>query len=403
MSLKPSMAAATFCACLLLLPSCDGGDDPGPILDDPTGGPSASFDFEAIAHTLVTRSADIREGHLVLIHGSPRDLELLENLAVNVRRLGAHPLITLTSDRLDRRMWDDVPEELDDLRWEWGWKLSEVADASISIASGEDPALLDHIPPERFAARAQANQELPAVWRERGVRLVDVGNNLYPTVARAEQLGLERRELERLFWEGVTADPQQLAATGGRLRAILEAASTVQVTHPNGTDFTVGVVGARVTVSDGRATPQEGGDVQQVWLPAGEVFLTVEPGTAEGRLVVDRFPFGGDVIEGLDLVFSGGRLQSMDASSDFTRLREFYETGPPERDRLSVIGFGINPGITSHRILSYMTAGMFTAFMGADDWAGGDVAIPFSLDFHLPGTTIRVDDQVVVEDGVLRL
>jgi ABC-type glycerol-3-phosphate transport system substrate-binding protein len=36
-------------------------------------------------------------------------------------------------------------------------------------------------------------------------------------------------------------------------------------------------------------------------------------------------------------------------------------------------------------------------------WAGGKVNLTFYHALHLPGSTVRVDDRVIVEDGVLKL
>src|SRR5687767_16023102 len=66
-----------------------------------------------LAKRLVTQSAGVKEGDHVLIVGGARDLELLEDVAINVRRLGAFPLITVTSDRLNQRMITEVPAKYD--------------------------------------------------------------------------------------------------------------------------------------------------------------------------------------------------------------------------------------------------------------------------------------------------
>src|SRR5581483_6420855 len=68
-------------------------------------------DLDALAAKLVTQSARVREGELVQVAGSPKDAEVMEDLAVQVRKQGAFPLLTLTSDRLARRLYDDVPEK----------------------------------------------------------------------------------------------------------------------------------------------------------------------------------------------------------------------------------------------------------------------------------------------------
>ena len=45
-------------------------------------------DLDALAAKLVTQSARVGEGELVLISGDPKDAEVLEDLAVQVRKQG---------------------------------------------------------------------------------------------------------------------------------------------------------------------------------------------------------------------------------------------------------------------------------------------------------------------------
>ena len=56
--------------------------------------------LDALATKLVNQCAGVREGELVGITGDPKDAKILEDLAVQVRKRGAYPLIMLTSDRL---------------------------------------------------------------------------------------------------------------------------------------------------------------------------------------------------------------------------------------------------------------------------------------------------------------
>ena len=65
-------------------------------------------DKETLAQTLVTKVAAVKEGDGVLISGAPRDLELLEDIAVNVRKAGGFPIVTIDTDRMAKRLFDDV-------------------------------------------------------------------------------------------------------------------------------------------------------------------------------------------------------------------------------------------------------------------------------------------------------
>src|SRR2546426_8504612 len=69
-------------------------------------------DQKAIAHQLIA-SAMLREGQTVRIAGSVRDAGLMEDLAIEAQKVGAQPLLTIWSERLIRRSYDEVPAKYD--------------------------------------------------------------------------------------------------------------------------------------------------------------------------------------------------------------------------------------------------------------------------------------------------
>ncbi len=166
-------------------------------------------DLDSLAARLVTQSARVQEGDLVQITGDPKDAEVLEDLAVQTRKQGAFPLITLMSDRLARRLYDDVPAKYDTQPPEWDMKLAGLTNVQFFIESG-DEAALSGVPAERIAAREKLNQPVFAEMRKRNVRLITLGNGLYPTASRAKQFGISEAELSKLFWGGLGVDYARL-------------------------------------------------------------------------------------------------------------------------------------------------------------------------------------------------
>ena len=144
-------------------------------------------DFEALARKLVVQCAGIREDDLVLISGGVRDMELLENIAVNVRKQGAFPLITISSDRMTRRMFTDVPVKYDSQTPKFDLKLLDLITSVITVDYGETIGLLADIPPERLAAVSKASEPVGSLYVQRNIRGVNLGNGLYPTAALAKQ------------------------------------------------------------------------------------------------------------------------------------------------------------------------------------------------------------------------
>ena len=86
-----------------------------------------------------------------------------------------------------------------------------------------------------------------------------------------------------LFAETVPIDYNQLKQDCGRVQGYLEKAVSISITSPAGTDLKLGAAGREPFVDDGNfAHPGLGGN-----LPAGEVFLSPQLGTAEGIIVFD--------------------------------------------------------------------------------------------------------------------
>lgn len=365
-------------------------------------------DYEALAEKLVTQCATIQEGDLVRISGGARDIELLENLAVHVRKQGAFPLVTLLSDRMTRRMYDDVPEEYDIQTSDFGVKLASMVTARIHVDYSESDNVLAGVPAERVVTVNHANAPAWDLMLKRKVRQVYLGNDLYPTAERARLYGVEQEELAEIFWNGVAVDYQQLQAAGEALRAILHDGKEVHITHPDGTDLKANIQDRQIFISDGIISSddmKQGNAGCLVWLPAGEVYVSPVPGTAEGVVMVDRQFFQGEEIRGLKLTFKEGKLVSMTAKSGLEPLKAIYDAQGPCKDVLSVIDLGINPNVhlvPDSRMVAWMAAGMVTVGIGDNTWAGGENNSPFEFYNHLSGATLTVDGKVIVEKGKLK-
>ena len=369
---------------------------------------STDVDYEALAGKLVTQCANIHEGDLVLISGGVRDVELLEDIFINVRKLGASPLLSFGSDRLTRRYYDDVPVKYDSQTPELNLKLAGIVTALISVDYNESFGLLSDVPPERFAAVNKAWTPVYDLNRARNVRNVYLGNGLYPTAALAEQFDVPQEDLEKIFWDGVNVDYSQLQATGEAMKLTISAGKELHITNPNGTDLKMRIEGRPAFVSDGVISAddmEKGGPACQVWLPAGEVFFTPVPGTAEGKVVVDRHFYQGKEIKELTLVFEAGELTSMTAKSGLEPLQARYDVADSGKELFAAVSIGINPNVRlvpGSRMVAWMPAGMVTVGIGNNVWAGGENKNPYGQYHFLPGSTLKMDGKILVEEGKLK-
>ncbi len=154
----------------------------GVILPATMGGaaPQAStmgqVETAKIADILVKRCAAIQSGELALITGGAQDQQLLEDIAVEIRKLGAHPLIALGSDRLSRKLITDVDARFDRQEPAFSMKLADIVDAIINVDFSERPDLWADIPSQRLIDRRKSMQAVDETMLQRGVVQVELGN-----------------------------------------------------------------------------------------------------------------------------------------------------------------------------------------------------------------------------------
>jgi leucyl aminopeptidase (aminopeptidase T) len=367
-------------------------------------GAGTAADLKSVAAKVVQQSAGVRGGDIVLVAGSDADLPLLEDIAIEVRKVGGQALVTVNTDGFNRRSYDEVPAKYDGQAPELTMKLVEMVDVFINTDAG-DGRTMKGVAPERMAARGKAFAPVGQAMRKRGVRTVALGNGLYPSAERAEQFGMSREELAGLMYGGIDADYAQLQATGARLRTVLAAGKEIRITAPGGTDLRVKIAGRPVVVSDGVISAEDqkqGGPAVSAWLPAGEVFLTPVPGTANGAIVADHMFYQGDRIEGLRLEVKDGKVVGMTARSGLDQLKEYYQLAGPGKDLLSVVDIGINPSVQlpeGGAVNVWSRAGAVTVVVGDNSWAGGDNRVNFAIPPEIRNATLEVDGTALVKDG----
>ena len=368
---------------------------------------SGAPDAEAIANRLVSQVAGVKEGDVVFISGGVRDLELLENLATDARKVGAFPLLTINSDRMAKKYYEEVPEKYDTQPPDFELKLATLPTVAIRIDSNEAEGILADVSPTRLANTAKTEQPVGDLFQKRNVRQVYVGNDLYPTEWRAKHYGISQDQLAKTFWEAVNTDYSGVQATGEKLKTTLSAGKDLHITSPEGTDLKVKIEARPFFVSDGIISPedvQKGGPAVFVYLPAGELYTTPVAGSAEGKIVLAQDFFRGKEMTNVAIIIVGGKVTSLTGSGPgFDAIKKEYDaTTDPGKELFSYVDFGINPNLKiwpASKIGNWVQAGMVSLGTGFNIWAGGDNKSAFGLGGHLGGCTVTLDGKTIIEKG----
>ena len=407
MSSRSFLTKVAAGAGVLLLVGCKDAGTPAAGASDAgaKAGAAPAADLKAVATKMVA-AAMVKAGDRVLITGSARDNALMENLAIETMKNGGQPLIAVGSDDLTRRAYEEVPASYDSQKPTLGLALADAFDVQLTVEVGEAENLLAGVPAARLAARAKAAVPVSEAFIKRGIRGVDLGNGLYPTAALAGHLGKPLSEVSSVFWKAVNVPPEVIRTKGEGLRAALQAGKKVELTSANGTSITFVTSAKDGFVSDGAITAErvkQGRGAPNTWLPAGELLVPVTPGTAEGKIVIDKLVFQGAMVEGLTLSFTKGRLTTMTATSGIDPLRALYDASGSNKELFSYIDLGLNPEAklpTNTGRVIWMVPGGVTIGMGDNTGWGGSNVSDFGLAGAITAATLKIDGKAVIEGGV---
>jgi len=368
---------------------------------------TADYDAEAVANRIVTQVAGVKENDVVFINGGVRNFELLEDLNTDTRKVGAFPLLSVSSDRMAKKYYEEVPEKYDTQSPDFDLKLATMPNVSISVDSNETEGVLSDVSPTRLANTAKTSVPVGDLYQKRNVRQVEIGNDLYPTEWRAKRFGISLDDLTRTFWSAVNADYSGVQATGEKVKATLSAGKELHITSPEGTDLKVKIDARPFFVSDGVISAedvQKGGPAVSVFLPAGEVYTTPVPNSADGKIMIAQDFFRGKEMTNVGIIIVSGKVTSLTGSGPgFDAMKKEYDaTTDPGKDLFSYIDFGINPNLKiwpASKVGNWVQAGMVSVGTGINTWAGGDNKSTFSLGGHLGGCTVTLDGKTIIEKG----
>src|SRR5258706_522192 len=108
-------------------------------------------EFATLAARIIKTTANVKPGEVIVISGGKHNLPIMEELAIEAQKAGGLVTMFLDSDRVQRALFKEVPEQyLAQNRIYLGEWIKHV-DVMINLPSVEDPnALFAGVPPERI-------------------------------------------------------------------------------------------------------------------------------------------------------------------------------------------------------------------------------------------------------------
>jgi leucyl aminopeptidase (aminopeptidase T) len=368
-----------------------------------------AIQFKHLAKRLV-QSANVKKGDVVIISGGKHLIPLMENVAIEVQIAGGFANMWLASDRVQRAIYMDEPEEFLGQKNDFWLAWYRRADVIISLPSFEDGVkLVQGVSPARMAKAAGAAVDRTKELNELPIRMV--GFNL-PTPADARLLGVDYAAMRRMTLEGIGTDYSAVTKKAAQLKSILQAGKQVHVTTSTGTDFEFSLVpGRMVLVDDGFITPDDMRSAmlldRSLTLPSGVISLAPLETSANGSVAVAKDYGRYGMIKNTKFQFKNGKVEKYTAA---TNAKTFIEEISPYSGPTDVIGsfsIGLNPAM---RPMDRGTENWFPGqaeglvYVGVGDnklLGGNNLTSGSGWGWAIPNATVTVDGKVIIKNGKL--
>jgi len=356
-----------------------------------------------IVQNVVNQSLRIREDDVVHITASKDTVDLAEEVAIECRKAGAETTTGYASERVWYWSLQNLP-----LEWLRGpakidAALLDVVTAFIGLNAIADPRPMGKISPERWAANFEGADHFYRKFLERKVRSATVTMGLV-TRERARSYGFAFPAWKRAVEGALAADYSKIAATGRKLRELLDGMShDVHVTSKSGTDLRFRLASRKCTVDDGIIDDEDlSAGVFQTTLPAGTVFVAPDEKSANGTVVFDLpVPQRGKLIRGLSWTFENGQVTKFAAAKNGDMVIPLWEKASGEKSQFGAFGLGINHAAKPGYLDSTIVHGAVTLGIGDNKPLGGTNQSTFGFQGTLLKSTVTINGQRIVAEGKL--
>ncbi|MCB1033425.1 MAG: aminopeptidase, partial [Acidobacteria bacterium] len=214
--------------------------------------------FDRLAEVLIRHSCQLKAGEKVLIEAFDVPHEFTETLVRTAAAAGAHPLVTLRSQRVHRRLLQHAtPEQLEIVKASEATIMSRV-DAYIGVRGADNVSELTDVPPDHI--KLYEEKVYKPVHMEIRVPKTRWVVLRWPSPSMAQLSGQSTESFEDFYFQVCTMDYSRMSAAMTPLVELMEKTDRVRITAP-GTDLTFSIKDIPAIRCDGHRN-----------IPDGEVF-----------------------------------------------------------------------------------------------------------------------------------
>ncbi len=355
---------------------------------------------DQMAKTLVNESLKIKKEDVVVVSTYQHTIDMANAIAMECFKKGADVLMTLDTDDVFYGHLRVLSKANLRTTSAHCLGLAEYTNVNIFIGGPEDPGPMKTIPSEKFSALFEGEVAHYEKARKKGIKSAYLPLGTV-TPQRAKVYGFSYDAWMRNETNAMKASPKKMAAFGKKVADRVSKAKKVHITSKQGTDLTFRLGNRPVHIYDGIL---DAADIKKgntfVSLPSGEVGVAPLENSTEGTVFFDvPQPSAGKLVKGLRWTFKKGKLVEFKARSNVRSLKDFYDNGHGDKDKIGWLGLGINPNAKVGYLMNVIPKGAVTIGIGGNEAVGGKNKSDYETAATMAKATVELDGKAIIKNG----
>ena len=358
-----------------------------------------------LARAVLVDNLRLKKGDTVLIESWTDAIPYARTFVKEARRLGIRPMVLYEDDEA---WWDAVD----------GGQFSHFSD----LASHESAAVANADgyvyfwgPGDRarLSALPDKAQERATAWNPGWYKLADKaglrGTRMWLGIATdrtAAMFHVDPAEWRAGLVAAGAVDGPKMYAKGKRVAQAIRKGSELRLTHPNGTDVTIQLDGAKPRVDAGQVGAEE---LKRAFgmlsnNPSGQVLVAVDKSHANGTVVSNRTIYvGSDRFADQRFTFADGELTDYSVGLGTAAFEKTMKQAKKPSRVQSYLSIGLNPYARNVPPTEDTEEGGMTVGVGNNGFVQGKVRGPFIAPAMVGEGEITIDGRTIAKGGKVLL
>ncbi len=355
--------------------------------------------INSLAFHIVRKCLRVQQKEIVRVSGGVHHYPLLQKISLEIRKVGAHPIVNIMDDLNSVSFVNDIPDEYLGEVHPALKELEDSINAELIIYPVYDPV----IEKKRDIAKLQI---INSKRKRRNQKARYIGME-WPTLPKAEIYGFSLAEFEELYWKAFWVDLDQLTENAEKIKNKLKGAQDVVITSADGSVLSLSIGERPIWIDTGCFTDDlmAAGDLTKN-LPCGEVYCSPLEKSAEGSAYFQSVFADGVWIKDLHVTFEKGKITHFDAKEGKDTFDSILKKHTGDKDSIAELGIGINPHVPrtmGNTLLDEKVVGSIHIAIGHNTMYGGINKSSLHWDLVSMSPSISVNGRILMNKGKLNI